>query len=352
MSNNNDKKRLAYVDFYTHKNTKSGDFLREILSEEFEITDFWWKPREKFPLNDLKKYDFIFFFHIIFPYQLMRKLKGKRIMWAPMYDGLDKYGAVNFTNTFLKRIFWDQMASLGVKVLKFSDKITESIGQSKLDTLKLKYYVKTDFSSSQINQKKLNIFFWDRGGVKFDDWIKIFKSEDINEILYFPNPDYGRKESNISKYLNRKDLKITLIKNEFLSKEDFLNLLSKCNVFVAPRKKEGIGMALVEAISKGMYVVGYNDSTMNEYIENENNGFLFDEKNIKEINTDSIINSYHLRKSLAEINYNAWLEEKKNILPFFSKKINNYKKLSSIFLFFISDINFLIKRILKINYFY
>ena len=42
MYNNRDvKKKLAYVDFWTHKDTKSGDFLREILSEEFEINDFW-----------------------------------------------------------------------------------------------------------------------------------------------------------------------------------------------------------------------------------------------------------------------------------------------------------------------
>ena len=63
MYNNRDvKKKLAYVDFWTHKETKSGDFLREILSEEFEINNFWWKPREKFPLKELKKYDYIFFF--------------------------------------------------------------------------------------------------------------------------------------------------------------------------------------------------------------------------------------------------------------------------------------------------
>ena len=42
MYNNSDaKKKLAYVDFWTHKDTKSGDFLREILSKEFEIYFFF-----------------------------------------------------------------------------------------------------------------------------------------------------------------------------------------------------------------------------------------------------------------------------------------------------------------------
>ena len=59
----------------------------------------------------------------MFPHQILRKLKKKKIMWAPMYD------ALNFRNFFFKSIFWKQIANLGVKVLKFSDKITESIGK-------------------------------------------------------------------------------------------------------------------------------------------------------------------------------------------------------------------------------
>ena len=47
MSNKNVKKKLAYVDFHTHVNTKSGDFLREILSEEFEAKNGEFKYSQK-----------------------------------------------------------------------------------------------------------------------------------------------------------------------------------------------------------------------------------------------------------------------------------------------------------------
>ena len=56
-----EKKQLAYVDYWTHQSTRSGDFLREILSEEFEITDFWWNPNNKIPLNEISKFEYIFF---------------------------------------------------------------------------------------------------------------------------------------------------------------------------------------------------------------------------------------------------------------------------------------------------
>ena len=55
------KKKLAYVDYWSHKNTKSGDFLRDILSENFEITNFWWKENDNIPLDQLDKFDYIFF---------------------------------------------------------------------------------------------------------------------------------------------------------------------------------------------------------------------------------------------------------------------------------------------------
>jgi len=352
MYKNNNKKKLAYVDFWTHKDTKSGDFLREIFSEEYEVIDFWWKPKEKFPLDELKKYENIFFFQVMFPYQLMKKLNGKNIMWAPMYDGLNKYSVVNFTNSLIKKIFWYQMSSLGVKVLKFSKKIDEIIGDVDVDSMSLKYYIEPDFTNIDINKKKMDIFFWDRGGIKFDDWIKYFKYEDINEILYFPIPDYGRKHSNIDIYMKNKSLNITLIKGNFLTKNQFLSLISKCNVFISPRKKEGIGMTIVEAISRGMFVVGYNASTLNEYIKSQNVGFLFNEKSNDKIDINSVVENYDYRQSMAKENYASWLEQKKNILPFFNKKLNARKKISFKALFFISDINFLLKKILRINYFY
>ena len=52
------KERLAYIDYWTHQYTNSGNFLRKILSEEFEIVDFWWKPNEKIPMEEIDKFEF------------------------------------------------------------------------------------------------------------------------------------------------------------------------------------------------------------------------------------------------------------------------------------------------------
>jgi hypothetical protein len=340
------KKSLAYVDYWSHQYTRSGDFLREILSEEFEITDFWWKEKDKIPLNEINKFEYIFFFHVMFPYQIMKKFNNKKIMWAPMYD------ALNFRSSFFKSIFWKQISSLGIKVLKFSDEISKSIGFEEVNSLKLMYFIKPNFNNSNEQQKKLNIFFWDRGRIKINEWLNLFEEKEINEIVCFVKPDPGIKIDK-KEYLEiNKNYNFKLINKNFMPKKEFLDLIEKCNVFIAPRKKEGIGMALVEAISKGIFIVGYNDSTMNEYISDNKIGFIFDKNTKEKLNLIDIVDNYDYRKRNAQLNYEKWTESKKKIVPMLKEETKKINKIHFLPLFLIDDLKFLIKKIFKINFFY
>jgi glycosyltransferase involved in cell wall biosynthesis len=139
---------------------------------------------------------------------------------------------------------------------------------------------------------------------------------------------------------------------KYLPKNEYLNIFEKCNVFIAPRKKEGIGITIVEAISRGMFVVGYNDSTMNEYVSDKKLGFIFDEKTKEKINTKDIIENYEHRKKYAQLNYNKWIQNKKKIIPLLKEEAKITKKMHFFPLFLIDDIKFLIKKIFNINFFY
>ena len=55
------KEKLAFIDHEYHKKTKSGDFLRKILSKEYKITNFWVKKDLKIPQKAFV-YDNFFFF--------------------------------------------------------------------------------------------------------------------------------------------------------------------------------------------------------------------------------------------------------------------------------------------------
>jgi len=62
-------------------------------------------------------------------------------------------------------------------------------------------------------------------------------------------------------------------------REQYLKDLVKHNVYVAPRRFEGIGMSFLEAMAMGMCVVAENQPTANEYIVSGQNGILFEAQN-------------------------------------------------------------------------
>ena len=137
-----------------------------------------------------------------------------------------------------------------------------------------------------------------------------------------------------------------------MSHTNYLKLLDKSEIFVAPRKQEGIGISIVEAISKGLYIIGYNDATMNEYIKNDKIGYLFNKQNRKKINTQKILNNFSYRKKHSLKMYNIWQIQQKKILDLYDEKNIYVKKIHFIPLFFLDDLKFIIKKFLNLNFYY
>lgn len=305
------KKKLAFVDHNFHKKTRSSDFLREIFSKEYEIHDYWWTFSNKSKLiNSLVHYDNIFFHQSLIPFYDLKKIRDKNLMWSPMYDNLP----MNWT-------YWKKIASLKIKILSFSRKILSQCLKFNCLNIDLKYFKKPNFKKIINKKDKINIFFWDRGGLKIDDWIHVFDKKNINRIVYLDKPDPGR----LSGYLDdkiKKKFKIKKIIISTMKKKNtlFLNYIKNCDVFVCPRKQEGIGMSLVEAIAYGKYTVSYNDATMNEYVHNDKLGLILKHDKQK-IKISNIFKFQAYRNSYAISGYNNWLKQKKSILFFFNKEI-------------------------------
>jgi len=62
----------------------------------------------------------------------------------------------------------------------------------------------------------------------------------------------------------------------FENPEAYRKALTACQVFLAPRRTEGIGMAFLEAMAAGLAVVAPDGATMNETIESGVDGWLYD----------------------------------------------------------------------------
>lgn len=68
-----------------------------------------------------------------------------------------------------------------------------------------------------------------------------------------------------------------------LSENDLILLMNKCHVLIVPSSYEGYGIAYVEAMGFGMLAIARNTGASGEIIEHEQNGFLLESGNSREL---------------------------------------------------------------------
>jgi glycosyltransferase involved in cell wall biosynthesis len=261
------KPSMAFVDHSFHRKTRCADFLRDILKPYVRITDYWdetWRKGEPIHLEELKPYDYVFYFQVLHEPRQLQAIRGQ-IIWAPMYDGA----------AGLVGCYWKALANAGLKVIAFSEKIKLLCDQNKIPSISVKYYPDPDRYDSTPRLGGCHVFFWARGGIRFSDVQPLLLAEQIDSFTCLSQPDPGRPAEQVSP-ADAERLKVRLIRTGgFLPKQEYLRLLEQANVFIAPRRREGIGMSFLEALAMRKCVVAYDDATMNEYINTGKTGFLF-----------------------------------------------------------------------------
>lgn len=310
------KKKLAFVDHSFHKFSHSGDFLREILSKEYAITDFWddqWKGGNSVSPDMLNNYDVIFYFQAMNPYNEILKIH-RPMYWAPMYDG------VRFDFPYWKLLSFTQ-----IRILAFSEKVAGMSRLANIPFISLKYFLKPNFKPLS-SRPPYKVFFWERGNLSLENVLKHLNPTDISQFLYLSQADPSYHNTKISKS-KVKEFKIRERKSKgFLSKTAYLALVDECDIFIAPRLKEGIGMSFLEALSMGKCVIAYDDATMNEYIQHAYNGYLFSTKNISCVDTSQLATiTRNSRKSVTS-GYKRWLIQKKQIVKFIDQPTTFYAR--------------------------
>lgn len=302
------KSKILIIDHQFHKKTKSSSFLIEELKKNFEIELIFsehWSPK-KYIIDycNLEKFEYIIFWQILPELKELQKMQKKKIILVPMYDSVG-----------LSKFYWKLLSKHNIKILSFSQKISERCNQNNIYHKNLKFFIKKDDIAPLRENKKKSIFFWYRGDISFQDIKKIIKPEDVEKVTYRVSLDPGKTEESITEE-DKKKYNIEIIKNEnFISKNDYIKMLRGHDIFISPRKREGIGMSFLEAMSNGLVVVAYNDGTMNEYIINKINGYLFknnsdniDLNNFKTVRKESI--------KTVENGWSKWNEEKNTITSF------------------------------------
>jgi hypothetical protein len=284
--------------------------MRDILREHFDVHDYWdesWRGGPTIPPEEINKHDHVFYLQVINPFSELKQIKIP-ITWAPMYD--------SYKPTYP---YWKMMSYFNLRILSFSQKMTERMRECGIPTMSVQYYyLKPERAQGA---KGNHIFFWYRGGVEWSEIRTVLDPNQIDSFTFLEAPD---KDGNTT-FISEEDIERYKIKRitGFMPREQFLELVRAATIFIAPRKKEGIG-AFTEPLAMGKAVIAYNEGVQNEYITDGVDGFLFD-KNSTAINlstVEEISNAAFLR---AQEGYTKWLTDRAQIVPFMLEPYQPHK---------------------------
>ncbi len=267
------KPRLAFVDHSFHKKTRSGDFLRELFSSEYQVVGVWddsWKRGgTPLPVDDLNRGDFsrVFFFQTLPDIEVLRRIRLPMV-WAPMYDSVSGWNRGGD--------FWLALMDLPVKILCFCRELYSILHGRGLNCLYVQYYMDPAQFVPVADYRSNRIFFWQRRQLTFTQVKKIIGENPVGQCTVKLDPDPGFLTARLAPE-DIERYKVTRLVNGTIERNEYLGLLQQSNIFIAPRKYEGIGMSFLEAMVMGMAVVGMNQPTLNEYVRHGENGLLLEE---------------------------------------------------------------------------
>lgn len=262
------KPRLAFVDHSFHQKTKSSDFFVELLEQSFEVVRVWdeaWQGgahATAAQINELHV-EAVVMWQAKLPEAEIRQITVP-ITWVPMFDQSQGLAWGSGESA--------QVRKQGLKVIAFCQAIAENLANHGVEVLPVRYFIEP--SATPITElSKPSVFLWQRAEIGFDQVKALFGHWPEVSFVVKVDPDPGTTPCEISAE-DRKKFRVTVMQG-FLPRDEYLELVGKCNIYVAPRSAEGIGLSFLEAMAKGMIVAAPDRPTMNEYIQHGRNGWLF-----------------------------------------------------------------------------
>ncbi|KKR22179.1 MAG: Glycosyltransferase, group 1 family protein [Candidatus Moranbacteria bacterium GW2011_GWA2_39_41] len=304
---NKDSRKIIYVGHSYHNKTKSTDFLLSYLEEFFEvevISDDTWQGGAYPDLSFIdESYLGVIFFQLLPSREIIASIKNDNIIYFPMYDQVIGRGYD----------YW--YAYRDLKIINFSKTLHKKLNRWWLDSMHVQYFPKpVEF----LPGNKEEIFFWQRlMKININIITKLFVKS--NPKIHIHKAVDPKQEFVQPKEETEKKFQITY-SDWFETRGEMQEVIKQKGIYIAPREFEGIGMSFLEAMAMGKAVVAVNNPTMNEYIEHEKTGYLFDLKNPKEIDLSNIEEVQKNAYEYMQAGYKKWEAEKHNIIDFIKKQ--------------------------------
>ena len=276
--------KFLFIDHECHRVTASADFFVEILRSAFAVSERRYQKTYRTGAQAaMRGQDGA----VVWEFPVARNrfyFPGKVNVFVPMYD--NEWGSV---------WQWRRIAASGMGVVSFCEKVSAHARRCGVENLLDVRYFPDPAALPQAAGDPKRVFLWERGGVSREQAGKMFPASDGYELVV-------------------KGV------NEFLPYAEYQARLASCGVVIAPRRKEGIGMAFLEAMAMGKCVVAHNDATMNEYIVDGESGILVDFAHPERIAPERVARA-RVGVGAAVARHRArWVEDRAKIVPFIARQ--------------------------------
>ena len=273
-------RKLLFIDHECHRTTASADFFVEILRSAFAVAECRYQNAYRTGAQAaMRGQDGA----VVWEFPVARNrfyFLGKVNVFVPMYD--NEWGSV---------WQWRRIAASGMGVISFCEKVSAHARRCGVKNLLDVRYFPDPVALPQTAGDPRRVFLWERGGVSCEQARTMFPASDGYEL-------------------------VVKGANEFLPRAEYRARLASCGVVIAPRRKEGIGMAFLEAMAMGACVVAHNDATMNEYIVDGESGILIDFDRPERLAPERIARARAGVGAAVARHRARWVEDAAKIVPF------------------------------------
>ena len=294
-------KKLLFIGHAFHNKTKSSQFFQDLLASEYDVEKFDFDPYSDSPELFAKlrgrHYDVVVLWQILPHIRVLKKyITWDRIAFCPMYDSFPK-----FTDTI-----W--FGYRKCNIINFSKALHKKCVEYGFSSFYIQYFPAPaevmDWGDTE------SIFLWQRTRYITADTLEQIVDTNAVKHLYFhavPDPEHQITEPS-DKWRG----KVTR-STWFDSKDDLVRHIQKSAIYIAPRRYEGIGMSFLDAMATGRCVIAVDEPTMNEYITNGENGYLYSLDNPQEIDIRDVRRIQKNTYEYIKQGHKQWEREKNKV---------------------------------------
>lgn len=232
----------------------------------------------------------IFFGYFFDNVEILENYKNYNIIWIPLYDGphiLDYYF---------------KLIPKNVKIISYCNGTDYICNKYDSTFFNFDYYYSMYSKYIVKNWNKRILLFSYRGldnFISLDDFCKLCKLLQVDKVIFrlFPKNHFLRKFKNCE----------CIFDDTVYKHNEIFDIFNECNIYLHTRVNEGIGMYFLEQFSRGCFCMTTNRETMNEYITNNVNGYLFKNKYYGHV-TDETANEFIVKVSDKDLEYLSKLD--------------------------------------------